>query len=195
MRICVIFVMLIMSLQIESARRSVRQIREQYEHLAMASPSSSSASNITVRAVTPQPEDRPMSPVKNFRSSTRNTPPPVVRVRPSNSPFRQLTPEPQTKEAKDRMEEMQRLIGRRAAENSGRPRPLSMVTEPVLPTKYPEAAARAEEVARTMDELASHVDTDLGKAAQSLELVHGDLQRLTATLVEVSWCIAGVCHF
>ena len=81
------------------------------------------------------------------------------------------------------MEEMQRLIGKRSAESSTRPRPLSSLTEPSL-QKVAEAS-RAEEVAKSMDELASHVDRDLAKAARSLEQVHSDLGRLTSTLAEV----------
>lgn len=83
------------------------------------------------------------------------------------------------------MEEMQRLIGRRAQDKpSGRPRPLSMVTDPVLP----KAAdiVRAEEVAKFMDELASHVDHDLVKAMQHLEHINAEIPRLASTLAEVS---------
>ena len=82
------------------------------------------------------------------------------------------------------MEEMQRLIGRRAGGEPSRPRPLSMATESSLPrlVEY----TRAEEVARSMDEDASHVDADLLKAVQHLEVVHGDLEKLTSTLTEVS---------
>ena len=86
------------------------------------------------------------------------------------------------------MEEMQRLIGRRAAESG--PRPLTIATEPIVMTKTPEHqhlrdGSKAEDVARSMDELASHVDRDLAKAARSLEQVHSDLGRLTSTLAEV----------
>lgn len=82
------------------------------------------------------------------------------------------------------MEEMQRLIGRRAGGEPSRPRPLSMATESSLPrlVEY----TRAEEVARSMDEDASHADADLLKAVQHLEVVHGDLEKLTSTLTEVS---------
>lgn len=110
--------------------------------------------------------DRAISPVKGLRTSQRATPPPM------------------TKEARARMEEMQRLIGRRAGGEPSRPRPLSMATESSLPrlVEY----TRAEEVARSMDEDASHVDADLLKAVQHLEVVHGDLEKLTSTLTEKS---------
>ena len=83
------------------------------------------------------------------------------------------------------MEEMQRLIGRRAQENpAGRPRPLSMVTDPVLPKTAD--LVRADDVAKSMDELASHVDHDLMKAIQHLDHVTAELPRLTSTLAEVN---------
>jgi protein ECT2 len=122
--------------------------------------------------------------VKNLRTSTRATPPPMVRGLSPASTFRRLIKGlGQTKEAQARMQEMQRLIGRRAVENPTRPRPISMATDSVLP-KVPDTS-RAEDVAKSMDELASHVDSDLTRAAQSLKDVHSDLNRLTATLVEV----------
>ena len=52
-------------------------------------------------------------------------------------------------------------------------------------TRAYEGYSRAEEAAKSMDELASHVDSDLIKATQSLEHVHGNLERLLATLAEV----------
>lgn len=83
------------------------------------------------------------------------------------------------------MEEMQRLIGRRAQEHPpGRPRPLSIATDFVLP-KVAELV-RAEEVAKSMDELASHVDQDLANAMQHLEQVNAEIPRLTSTLAEVT---------
>ena len=87
------------------------------------------------------------------------------------------------------MEEMQRLIGRRAVES--RPRPLTIATEPIVTMKTPEHASyrdggRAEDVARTMDELAAHVDNDLAQVAHSMEQVHGEIERLASTLVDVS---------
>ena len=77
------------------------------------------------------------------------------------------------------MEEMQRLIGRRAVES--RPRPLTIATEPIVTMKTPEHASyrdggRAEDVARTMDELAAHVDNDLAQVAHSMEQVHGEIE-------------------
>ncbi|GJE84556.1 RhoGEF domain-containing protein [Phanerochaete sordida] len=153
---------------IEDARRSVRHLRQQYEQLAAANAASRTGTPLPAsRSTTPLLDDRPLSPVKQFRATSRATPPPM------------------TKEAQARMEEMQRLIGRRAQENPGaRPRPLSMVTDPVLPRAA--ELVRAEEVAKSMDELAAHVDSDLSNALQHLEHVTAEIPRLTSTLAEKS---------
>ena len=82
---------------------------------------------------------------------------------------------------------MQRLISRRTAETPGRPRLLSVATDPVTPTKSTELQ-KAEDIAKSMNELASRVDSDLAKAAHSVDQVHGEIERLTSTLVDVSCC-------
>ena len=182
-------------IQIEEARRGVRQLRQHYEDLA-------SNSIPALRTGTPQPGprsgtpqlDEPISPVRGLRALSRATaPPPVRRPLFSLSTLRLITRSGQTKEAQARMEEMQRLIGRRAVEYQTRPRPLSLATEPVLmKAQAPEIAAaaqaqaqRAEEAAKAMGELAAGVESDLSRAAQGLTGVHDELDRLTATLVEV----------
>lgn len=85
------------------------------------------------------------------------------------------------------MEEMQRLISRRTVENPARPRLLSAATDPLTPTKLTEHQ-RAEDVVKSVDELASRMDSDLTTAAQSIEQIHGDIERLTFTLSDVSKC-------
>ncbi|EKM59750.1 uncharacterized protein PHACADRAFT_88401 [Phanerochaete carnosa HHB-10118-sp] len=153
---------------IEAARRSMRQLRQHYEQLAAANSAARSGTPLPgSRSTTPLPDDRPLSPVKQLRTALRPAPPPM------------------TKEAQARMEEMQRLIGRRAQEKPlGRPRPLSIVTDSVLP-KAAEIV-RVEEVAKSMDELASHVDQDLTNAMQHLDQVNAEIPRLTSTLAERS---------
>lgn len=150
---------------VENARQSVRRLRQHYEQLT--SSSSSPSPFAAARASTPQPDDRAMSPVRQLRLGLRATPPPA------------------SKEAQARMEEMQRLIGRRAVES--RPRPLSIATEPLVIMKTPEHShhrdgSKAEDVARSMDELAAHVDSDLAQVAHSMDQVHGEIERLASTL-------------
>ena len=80
---------------------------------------------------------------------------------------------------------MQRLISRRTVESTSRPRLLSVTTDPVTPTKSTELQ-KAEDITKSMNELALRVDSDLVRAAHSVDQVHGEIERLASTLVDVS---------
>ncbi|KAI0082531.1 hypothetical protein K474DRAFT_1655326 [Panus rudis PR-1116 ss-1] len=142
---------------LESARRAVKRIKLETSTLSReGSAPSSPAANF----------ERSGSPVKGLRTPQRTVPP----------------PQPMTREAQARMEEMRQLISKRNGETTPRTRPLSMVSDGSL--SRISDLARNDECIRTIEELASQAEQDLSNSLRGHEQVQFGLRQLTEHLQE-----------
>ncbi|KZT05600.1 RhoGEF-domain-containing protein [Laetiporus sulphureus 93-53] len=152
---------------IESSRRAVKRIKLESEKLRTLTPATPAT------PTTEEPADRPTSPPR--------TP---GRLMPRPPPA-----QPLTREAQARMEEMQRLIGKRninpLLESSQRSRTGSVagVGSPPSP-RIVDPPPRLKEATRVLDDLVDQVDAGLDKALKGQETLQGELQGLTTGFEE-----------
>ncbi|THH28409.1 hypothetical protein EUX98_g5772 [Antrodiella citrinella] len=147
---------------LESAHRAVKRIKLEVEQVRNSASSSSPGSGIS----------RPSSPMKGMRTAALNS--------PQGGP---------TREAQARMEEMQRLIGKRLGEGTPRTRPLSMVTSVSLSRLSDDASSsnssNHDVTMQTVEELAIQAEADIVKAARGQSQLLTGVKTMTDHLKEV----------
>ncbi|KAH8094910.1 hypothetical protein BXZ70DRAFT_1066217 [Cristinia sonorae] len=151
---------------LDSAHRAVKRIKLEVDRARATTTPSSPAGEIS----------RPSSPVKGLR----------------NSPWTATTPPPHTREAQARMEEMQRLIGKRLGDNTSRARPLSMVASASLShisdSTRSSGSSNADHdvVMNSIDDLATQAESDIIKSVKGHSQLLSGVKTLTTQLKEKS---------
>ncbi|KAI0692571.1 hypothetical protein BC835DRAFT_1416498 [Cytidiella melzeri] len=113
--------------------------------------------------------DRPVSPVKGFRSSLQRPPPST----------------PMTREAQARMEEMQRVILRRGGDGPTPRRPLSVHQED-SPNRSPFGRPREDVTATAMNDIAKQMETEVADVLAGYEGVQNGLKLAVIRNIEMS---------
>ncbi|EIW61568.1 uncharacterized protein TRAVEDRAFT_162896 [Trametes versicolor FP-101664 SS1] len=154
---------------IDSSRRAIKRIRFETEKITAASP---------VRSAVAEWESRPVSPTKPLRTPQRVTPPAAA------SPAL-------TREALARREEMMQAIGRRMDGSGGTPRarPRTLVESSSSSSSLgagSSSSPKAQEVARSIEDIAIEADGKLAQALRTQEEVASGMKNLLTQLQEKS---------